>query len=160
MPLNEEMKQVLEPAVNIYGGIYADDRQTHWVLYPDSDRGAITSAVLARGIVPEGGPHDGEEDHWIYGDDAWDFLRALGVRLGPPPSTNEPSQLGTIADKAAEWAAEVYVNLRSPDYTTTESWDSDSLAECAAWAARKALGLPAWEGEGDDEPSQVGTGEE
>ena len=57
------------------------------------------------------------------------------------------AQRQTDADEAAEWAAEVYQNLREPDHDSTESWDNDSLAECATWAARKALGVPAWEGE-------------
>ena len=58
------------------------------------------------------------------------------------------AQRNQEAEGAAEWAAEVYENMRQPDYDFTGSWDSDSLAECATWAARKALGIPAWEGEG------------
>lgn len=60
-----------------------------------------------------------------------------------------------IAEQAAEYATELFANLRERDSTDTldESgqgyWDDESLLIAATWAARKAVGLESYEGAGD-----------
>ena len=64
-------------ALNVYSAPYAEEGVTKWVVYPDSDQGVITAATLARGTVPEGGMHFGDEDEWYYGVDVTDFLATV-----------------------------------------------------------------------------------